>query len=190
MIRNKVLNEALQSILAILGMCLVVYIFIWIDQKETNEILQNGVKTIGVMYPRLGKVFVRYRVGAKEYSTYQNSPFSSIQKGEKYVITVDKRDFNNILIQFDKPVILAKDLVYFRKTRGHSIETLFFEYDGDIKITYKIRDQLFERFQRISMNFKIDYSKSSVYEIIYDVRNPQIAYLILPNIPLICPSND
>lgn len=184
MVCNRILKEAIQSVLALLGMCLVVYIFIYIDEKDTNEILQNGVETIGDMSPRLARVIVSYRIDAKEYSNYHNSPFPTIEEGEKYIIIVDKRNPNNILIEFDKPVILGNDINCFRKTKMQSIEKLFFEFDGKVKFTYSVKGKFYNRFQRISKDQEIDFSQNTIYEVIYDIRNPQIAYLILPDIPI------
>lgn len=187
MVYNKIIKETIHSILALLGMFLIVCIIIYFDAKDTDEIIQNGAKTIGNMSPRLGKVFVTYKLDTRECSNYQNSPFSGIQEGEKYVIIADKRNFNNILIEFDKPVILRKDINCFRRTNIQLIEKDLFNYGRDVKFSYLVKGILYKRFQKMPINQKIDFSEKNTYEVIYDVRNPKIAYLSLTGIPVIFP---
>jgi len=182
---NKITKETIHSILALLGMLLIVYVMIYIDEKDADEIIQNGVKTIGNVSPRIGNVFMTYTLNKKQWSNYQNSPFSGIQEGEKYVIIADKRKFNNILIEFDKPVILRKDINYFRKTKTQLIEKNLFNYGSVVKFSYLVKGVLYKRFQKIPINQKIDFSEKNIYEVIYDLRNPKIAYLLLTDIPII-----
>ena len=146
------------------------------DEKRYNDLKNNGLETIGKVSPRIGRVQVHYMIDKVTLSNFSNSPFSGIGEGEFFFMKVDKKDYKNIFVEFHKPVIPKKDLIYFRFTNIFSFDNDLLT-NNDVVFKYYVENILYKRFQKLPKKKQLNPSLFNSNEVIYDVRNPQIAYL-------------
>jgi hypothetical protein len=161
---------------AILFMYSIFKIITYYDEQEHNNLMKNGLQTIGKVTPRMGVVKVHYSINKEKLSNFNNSPFSGIEEGETFFMKVDERNSSNIFVEFYKPVLYKKDSIYFRNTKAISLKGDLFD-NRDIIFNYFVENKQYKRFQIIPKNVQRNRLLAKQNEVIYDIRNPHIAYL-------------
>ncbi|UZR99101.1 hypothetical protein [Chondrinema litorale] len=164
--------------------CLVVFLVYKCSTGGTSkeDILKLDGRTIGtVIYKGGTKLEMEYEIDGLKYILKKSRPYTSIQNGEQFQIAYNPHNKNDAIPIYYEPVI-NEGIFETTNSLGDINWDInnYFTNQQIIGFDYKVNGIEYHKAQVIEFGTeKGDIILDRLYPVMYNVKNPKIAYILL-----------